>query len=356
MELFQANAQWANRPEDERFQTIQQVYDVTKHYAESARESLVSFKDIRVENNNNEVQLIGKSDRPAKLTHWSFGQLCARVGAPASYLRELPATLAVQNLNHGLKGRGDDDANLLLHANGSFLLRALTSDKYARIWNWEVAERLLDMENTGLWTPAVPDIRAFRGAEPALYASDHDMFCFLRSTSRTIAEPGSDGALWRGVIVENSEVGASALKMTRFLYREMCGNHIIWGASQVCEISLRHVGSIRERFQQFQVTAKQWLDEGEAEEAGMITRAISTRIADTKEGVLDKLFGKRNHHGMSRKTLESAYDAVNIGQDGDPRTVWGFVQGVTRHSQTLKHTDERTSLDRAAGKVLRIDF
>ena len=33
------------------------------------------------------------------------------------------------------------------------------------------------------------------------------------------------------MIVKNSEVGASALLAIRFLYRGMCGNHIIWNAS-----------------------------------------------------------------------------------------------------------------------------
>src|SRR6202030_1979567 len=35
-------------------------------------------------------------------THWSFGQLCGLVGAPSSYLRQLPAPLAGINLQHGL--------------------------------------------------------------------------------------------------------------------------------------------------------------------------------------------------------------------------------------------------------------
>ncbi len=35
-------------------------------------------------------------------THWSFGQLASLVGAPASYLRQLPAPLAGVNLQYGL--------------------------------------------------------------------------------------------------------------------------------------------------------------------------------------------------------------------------------------------------------------
>jgi hypothetical protein len=39
---------------------------------------------------------------PVAPTHWSFGQLCTLVGAPTSYLRQLPAALCGINLQHGL--------------------------------------------------------------------------------------------------------------------------------------------------------------------------------------------------------------------------------------------------------------
>ena len=67
------------------------------------------------------------------------------------------------------------------------------------------------------------------------------------------------------------------------------------------------------------------------------------------------LFGKRSL-GLSRKTIEASYDACMPEQDGDPLTVWGWVQGATRHSQTIKYQDERMKLDRAAGKVLAMAF
>ena len=154
MELFKAHRQWATRPADERFSSLQSLYDATKHYADSAKERTdVRVDTLRVENVEGDVELLGRGGIPAKLTHWAFGQLCARIGAPASYLRELPATLAAQNLNHGLAQRvldaKDATVNLLFHLNGGYILRALTSDRYERIWNHEVAERLLDLQSQG---------------------------------------------------------------------------------------------------------------------------------------------------------------------------------------------------------------
>lgn len=358
MELLQAHKQWANRPDDERFDSLESLHAAALiHRAKAAETNDYPYATLRVQAAGEEVLLIGK-ERNAHFTNWAFNQLAARIQAPASYLRELPPTLAAQNLNHGLATRGQlgDKADLLwFNDNGERpRLRAITSDKYSRIWNSEITERLIGMKETGRWEVARPDIRVIDNKLP-LYLSDHDMFAFLHSTSKTVTEPGRSEPLYRGFICSNSEVGAAALKVTRFLYREMCGNHIIWGASRVCELSLRHIGDIRNSWQKFAVTLKSWDDEATDQEDALIRKATGTLIAETKQEVLDVIFGKKVL-GLSRKAIEASYDAVVGHEDGDARSVWGFVQGATRHSQTLKNADERTEFDRAAGKLLQIDF
>ena len=352
MELFKANTQWSKRPKDERFTTLIALYNATKAYADVAKEKIIPYDDIRVENFHGDVNIVGKANVPARLTHWAFGQIAARAYAPASYLRTLPATLACQNINHGLADRkSDDTAQLMFHTNGGLLLRALTSERYSRIWNYEVAERLCSLENTSQWKPAVPDMEA---EKLPLYASDHDMFAFLKHEN-TISEPGNPDGLHRGIIVENSEVGASALRLTRFLYRTMCGNHIIWGASKVVEISLRHVGNARSKWSFYAGELRKYAESSTSDEEGKISRAREFTLGGTKEDVLNRLFGMRKLN-LSRKSLESSYDLVNPEQDGDAHTVWGMVQGITRYSQTIPYADERTKIDRSAGKLMELVF
>lgn len=389
MELFKASQQWSSRPADERFASLAELYQSTRQYASQAREKIVSVAELRCAVDGREVELVGRQEVPARLTYWAFGQLAARVGAPASYLRGLPATLAVQNLNHGLAQYADktESAKLLFHKNGSLMLRAFTGEGYARIWNYEVAARLITMEADG-WTPALPDThwggsdvgkciacagdgKIFdvlggpgMGCEkckgtgkelPALYASDHDMFAFVRNAGAVVRESGNPDGLQRGVIVENSEVGASALKLTRFLYREMCGNHIIWGASKVMEISVRHVGSARERWGLYSAELKRYAEQSAGDDEAKIASAKTVMIGGTKEQVLDRLFGMRSLQ-LSRKTLAAGFEAVRVDQDGPAETVWGMVQGLTRHSQTLAYADARTDVDRAAGRLLEANF
>jgi hypothetical protein len=246
-------------------------------------------------------------------------------------------------------------ASLLFHSNGSLLLRAITSDQYARIWNWEVAERLMGLEEKG-WEPARPDSHSLaQDKQVALYASDHDMYAMLRQSNAALVEAGKDAPLWRGIIVENSEVGASALKVTRFLYRYMCGNHIIWGASEVMDLSLRHRGDIAGKWMSFAATLRKWADESSSDEQAKIKAAQTRIIAGTKEQVLDAVFGKRSI-GLSRKVIAAGYDAVVPHQDGAPNSVWGLLQGITRHSQTIPYADERLRVDKAAGKLLEATF
>jgi len=358
VEIFKANKQWSSRPADERFASLADMRAKAAYYHDCAREKEnVRVDSLRVENVDGDINLLGRGGLPAQLTHWAFGQLCNRVAAPASYLRELPATLAAQNLNHGLAQRVQDAAdytvNLLFHINGGYVLRALTSDRYERIWNFEVIDRLIGLAEEG-WEPAMPDIRADmdpEGPRPALYVSDHDMFAFVRNQTRTISEPGNPDGLQRGLIAENSEVGGGSLKLTRFLYREMCGNHIIWGASDVVEMSARHIGNVRDKMALWQAEITRYMNESASDDEAKIAAAKRKLIGATKEEVLDALFGKRSI-GLSRKTLDAGYEATQPDVDGDPRTPWGMAQGLTRFSQSQPYADKRTDIDRAAGRLL----
>ena len=64
----------------------------------------------------------------------------------------------------------------------------------------------------------------------------------------------------------------------------------------------------------------------------------------------------RRSLGLTRKVIDAGYEAVIPAQDGDPRTVWGMMQGLTRHSQTVPFADARTTIDVAAGKLMEAAF
>lgn len=362
MELFRAHYQWANRPDDERFESIADMRAQCFEYAEHAAVAPAKWNQLRVEaTSENDLRLIGRQNVPATVSHWAMGQLASRASAPANYIRTLPATLAAQNINHGLAKRDDNaDCQLLFHQNnGSLLLRAATGKVYERVWNYEVCDHLLALEEVG-WAPAMPDPRYViagdpKSNKPDLYASDHDMFAFLIAPDRVI-DDGSDGGLSRGLIVDNSEVGGGSLGLMSFLYRYMCGNHIIWGASEVVDVRIPHVGSIRDKLAETQVIVQKYMDSSASDDEARIEKARTITIGKNRDEVIDALFAMLRNKGLTRKALEAGYDACQPEVDGSPRTQWGIVNGLTRASQETVYADQRAQLDKAAGRVMEISF
>jgi hypothetical protein len=54
---------------------------------------------------------------------------------------------------------------------------------------------------------------------------------------------------------------------------------------------------------------------------------------------------------LSQKSASQAYGFAEQ-YEPNPRSVWGYVQGLTRLSQSTPYQDERFTLDRAAGRLL----
>src|SRR5260221_4860253 len=98
-----ATAQYATRPADERFPSLDALRAAAYADAKACKRADVPLSAIEAIPNGLDVAIRGRSSGlTATLTHWSFAQLASLVHAPAGYLRTLPATLAAQNLNHGL--------------------------------------------------------------------------------------------------------------------------------------------------------------------------------------------------------------------------------------------------------------
>ena len=385
MELFKASNQWAQRPSDERFSSLEDLYNRCSEYRIQAKEKTVDFGDLRVNADRGEVVITGKQNLPARMTHWAFGQLCTKLGAPGSYMRELPATLAAQNINYGLakglyKENGDEkQASLLLHRDmDDVMLSAITSPKYSRIWNSQVVTEIQALTDFG-WRvpPARPAFGKAVGARPAtaadvlndsgfglsvnvgdmiapagLYASDHDLFIFMVNEKFRINDGSADG-LSRGFFVENSEVGAASLKVLSFLYKHVCGNHIVWDATGVQELRIPHIGDANERYRGEIVSELQRYAESSAKETEQAIRnSQSFELERDQAMVVDFLFGKKI---LTKKRATEAFeDAQTHPEDGSPRSAWGMAQAITRLSQQCPFADERVKMDRAAAKVLSI--
>ena len=171
------------------------------------------------------------SGRQAALTHWSFEQLAGIAAAPPKYLRTLPATIAADAINHGLRRQRREQHQLLADRDAPWTVHAITSQRYARVHHDELASRVLDlMALHPAWSLPLGYKDGVYGAErvpSGAYLGDRDMFLLLVDGNRDLDDPtdASHAGLFRGFILRNSDVGAAALTLDVFLFRAICGNH-----------------------------------------------------------------------------------------------------------------------------------
>lgn len=380
MELMKAHNQWRIRPKDERFKTVSDLHESCTTYRNLSVGAEIPFEKLHVEpvyldHETSDLNLIGPSGKMAKLTHWSMGQLCTQASAPAAYLRTLPADLAARNINHGLAQRPDRNKTSQLLFGKSFAsetsltLRAAVSESYSRIWNNDVTKRIKDLQdhNPNWVNPMAYEIKSpgKNGGWPemtgamvpsGLYASDHDMFAFLVDESKTF--DGSPEGIKRGFFVWNSEVGAKSFGIMTFLYDQVCGNNIVWGAKNVLEMKIRHVGNAdMKAFHQLSYDLKRYSESSTGEIETTIKRARMRVLGQNPAEILDSVFQlstKIKEPLLTRSRLQDAISLAEVREEryGDPRSLWAIVGGLTEASQFIPHADERNKIDKAAGKLL----
>lgn len=381
-----ASKEWATRPADQRFWTLQDLYDQTKLYSDQSYVKEEALNQCAIEAKGGDLKLLGPHGGVARFQHYSFGQFAGICRVPADYARRIPADLAAANLSHGLL-QVQGNQNMMFHKNGGLQLRCVTSTSYERIWNYEVAAMALELESRGWRTPPARNPQTDPGecstttsriptriateadvlrksahpllgikvgdtiAPSGLYASDHDCFIFQVNEDRPIEIDGE--VLFRGVIWSNSEVGDKKIRGTMFGYDSVCGNHIIWGARIVAEVAFSHIGEVRQRFEVARKEIEERANQSAEEEVKRLKAAKNTLLGFDKEDVIEMVFKK--NVGLGRGECEDAYvmaEKYEADHGRNPHSAWGFASGVTRLSQQQPFADTRDRLDRAAGRIL----
>ena len=231
------SSEWFNRPDDERYLSLDALWASVKSRSERSRARVVDTADIRVEASRDNGERLSLALPQAKElvapTHWAFGQLASLVGAPAAYLRQLPAPLAAINLQYGLTNHRAEQVKTFETEDGRTELRAVTGVDYGRINDFELVEAVQRIAGNGTgdtrwkvpgtldWSTGVynPDVDINRDTT-TLYASDRDVFLFLVDDHNPIEAgklpDGSPDLFFRGFYAWNSEVGARTLGSASF--------------------------------------------------------------------------------------------------------------------------------------------
>ena len=90
------------------------------------------------------------------------------------------------------------------------------------------------------------------------------------------------------------------------------------------------------------------LDADTTAERTLLLRSTTQELGDTRDAVLNTAVQRLD---LSQKQAVEAYSLAEQ-HETNPRSVWGYVQGLTRLSQRTPWQDGRFALDRAASRLL----
>jgi hypothetical protein len=364
--IGRVSSEWFARPDDERYLNLPELYEAVRGRAERAQARTVESRAIRVEANRDNPERLALSvpgrDEPVAPTHWSFGQLCTLVGAPTSYLRQLPAALSAINLQHGLRSHRAELVKTLEADNGRVELRAVTG----RIWDHELVAAVMKIAGNGTgdtrWkVPGVLDCSTMTHNPfvdvtkdtTTLYASDRDVFLFLVDDTNLIEAgrlaDGSPDLYFRGFYCWNSEVGSKTLGIASFYLRAVCMNRNLWGVENFEQITIRHSKFAAQRFAHEAAPAlTSFANLSPAPFLAGIAAARQRIVARTDED--RESFLRKN--GFSKSETSKVIEAVLGEENRKPESIFDFVQGITAIARGKAHQDARLELEGKAKRLM----
>lgn len=383
MNMLEASDQWATRPADQRFTTLQALRDRVHGRRMLSRSTDLDLGKVHFELSPAETPaaqklVLNSVIAPSEPNHWSFQQVAGVLKAPAGYLRTLPKPVLVDCLNAGVSKLGSEAAKFMTVSNpegGINTLQAVTSTVYGRIWDADVVagvSRIVDRSGGKFYNPpayvrddahgiARNEDGSFKTEPSGLYASDHDVFAFMIDGGSRL-EVGPRAKLNRGFFVWNSEVGARTFGLCTFLFNEVCGNHIIWGAQDVNRLIIRHTKGGPSRFDLEATPAlENYVNSSAEREEAVIRKAIGYKLplekpahltrfaADTEKALVT--FCKKAGVEFTRAEISGAIFSA-LAEEKQLVTLWDLVQGLTAYARGFDFMDARVDLETRAGKLL----
>jgi hypothetical protein len=364
------SSEWFSRPADERYLSLSELARSVRDRADRSRTRVVESALIHVEANRSDPErlalILPGTDTAIAPTHWSFGQLASLVGAPAAYLRQLPAALAAINLQYGLTSNRAEQIKTLETDDGRTELRAVTGPDYGRIFDVELVEAVQRIAGNGTgdtrwkvpgvldWSTGVYNPRVdITKDTTTLYASDRDVFLFLVDDLNPIEAgrlpDGSPDLYFRGFYSWNSEVGAKTLGMASFYLRAVCQNRNLWGVEDFEEIIIRHSKYAANRFAHEAAPALlNFANSSPLPFVNGIKAARERIVARTDEDRTDFL----RRRGFSKAETGKIIDRVLAEEGRPPESIFDFVQGITAVARDKPHQDARLDMEGKAKKLL----
>jgi hypothetical protein len=278
---------------------------------------------------------------PNELMHRQIG---TALKIPAPYynmmMKEYPELLA-ENVNGWF--RKNPTERMVRTLDGTS--RAFLSNRYRRIDNYEIAETVLPI------IQEIPDA-IFESCE----VTDTHMYLKVVNPRMTMEVAPGD-VVQSGIIITNSEVGLSSVKIQPLVYRLVCTNGMVVNDAATRK---NHVGRVNSGDSNYELFADDTLIADD--------KAFMLKIRDTVRATVDDVRFRRvvekmrETKGVKITTTEIPKMVEMAGSDfgytkkegsgildhlirGGDFSLYGFANAVTRYSQDVESYDRATELE-----------
>ncbi len=280
------------------------------------------------------------------LTGYAHNQMADKLGIPRKYYDRMleagKSELLAQNINAWI---GDKEKRLVRIQDGA--IRAILSDRYKVMDNYDLVFLALE---------------EFKKKETIriLKAIVTETMLYIKAVDTTLlAEIREGDNVQGGLIIRNSEVGASAFRVEPFILRQICSNGLIG------EYALKKVHLGR----QTELGEIDWSDETRDLEDKLIwTKARDvirqtfdrtifsswvTKLQESTEIPIEKPIRAANN--IAKLAFLSELQKESLLAYFVEHTKYGLVNAMTAVARDTSNPDEQVRLEEAAGKVLNTE-
>ena len=287
------------------------------------------------------------------ITNLARRQLAEKLKIPFAYFERMRAeqpALLDRNVNTWLQS--DDERRLIRTLDGQ--VRAVLSDRYRRLDNYDLAENVLPI------LQRLPDAR-FESAE----LTETKMYIKV-VTPRVEYEIAPGDVAQAGIVIMNSEVGQGTLSVQPLVYRLVCRNGLI--ASDRA-LHKTHIGRILQSEDETITVFKE-------ETLAADDKAFFLKVRDVVEAAVSE--------ATFRQVVEKMRKTLNIKLTGDPVKAvevlanrytfneveragvlrhlilegdlsgYGLVNAVTHYSHDIEDYDRATEFEALGGKLIEL--
>ena len=272
------------------------------------------------------------------LTHYSLGQLSAKVGVPVRYIEKCVQSgridLAQDNVNSWLE---DYNKDFFVRAYDD-RVRGILSSKYSVCDTPEIL---------GVIDDAV-DLSKYK--VKGSYLSEERLH--VRLVSKEIL-PIDGEDLFAGLFIDSSDVGRNILTVKFGIYKQVCTNGLVIARAGGTLFEQKHIGITAEEFHEGLVKSLQNVDLLTENAVEWVRRAKHrdnhwSAVSEYEDDINEFVAYIRQQTNLSEDSAHKVIDLMSTKYE-DNR--WGLINGITEVAQDFT-LERRLELEKIAGDML----